>query len=163
MFDHFVLAQLWVIIPRTLLGLIFTTAAIDGLSYAFRGKPVFDAPLSPAGKEFHYNLASRPLLWGAKATFDLFAAAMLILNFHAPLAVLLILPTSIVVILFQISINKVGIPIAIVLSVLLLSLGVHYLPFYTPLLYAEDGRGPLASGPYGHPNEPVAATAPAAD
>jgi hypothetical protein len=158
MFDHFELAQLWVIIPRTLLGINFLMAAIDGLSHAFRGREMFAAPLSPAGKEFHHNLASRPLLWGTKATIDLVASIMLLLNFHAPLAVLLILPTSVVVILFQIGINKVGIPIAVVLSVLLISLGVHYMPFYTPLLHIEDGRGPLASAPYGHAGEVVPAT-----
>jgi hypothetical protein len=144
--------QLLVIILRTLLAIVFFTAAIDGLAYAFLGKEVFNPPLSPKGREFLHHLKDNRLLWGVKATIDLIAATMLIVNFHAPLALLLILPTSVVVILFQISVNKVGIPIAVGLTVLMLALGAHYFPFYAPLLSSEDGRGPTASGPYGHPN-----------
>lgn len=140
-----------VIVPRTLLGLLFLSAALDGFSYLLRGKEIFDPPLSDSGKAFLANLKKHSLLWFAKATVDLAAALMLLANFHAPLAVLLILPSSIVIIVFQFSVNKVAIPVGILLAILLLTMGAHYADFYRPLLWAEDGRGPLASGLFGHP------------
>lgn len=140
-----------VIIPRTLLAYLFLAAGADGWSYIVRGKELFDAPLSEAGKEFIHNLKRHPVIWGMKASIDFFAGLMLILNFHAPLAYLLILPSAVVIILFQFSVNKVG-PIGILLTLLMLALGGHYYSFYAPFLTAEDGRGPLASGPYGRPD-----------
>jgi hypothetical protein len=143
-----------VIIPRTLLAYLFLAAAADGFSYLIRGKELFDAPLSAAGKEFLQNLKRYPVIWAMKVSIDLIAGLMLILNFHAPLALLLILPSSVVIILFQFFTNKVG-PIGILLTVLMLAMGAHYAPLYAPLLNAEDGRGPFSSGPYGHPGEPA--------
>ena len=144
--------SLIVIVPRTLLSWLFLAAALDGYSYLLRGRDIFDPPLSEGGKEFLNNLKRYHALWGAKATIDLIAALMLISNFHAPLAVLLIIPSSVIIIIFQLTINKVGIPVAAVLAVLLATLSVHYYKFYLPILSAEDGRGPLSSGAYGHPS-----------
>jgi hypothetical protein len=147
------LQTLLIAIPRTLLAWLFLAAAVDGFSYIFRGKDLFEPPLSAAGKEFLHNLKRYSVLWTVKATIDLIAALMLILNFHAPLGLLLILPSIVVIIVFQLSINKTG-PIAVMLTVLTLVMVGHYFTLYTPLLGIEDGRGPLASGPYGHPAGP---------
>lgn len=147
--------KLLVIVPRTLLGLLFLSAAIDGLSYVLRGHEVFRAPLSAAGQAFLHNLKTHALLWGTKATVDLIAALMLLVNFHAPLALLLLLPSTVVIVVFQFSINKVGIPVGILLIVLMLAVGGHYVGLYAPLLQIEDGSGPLASGPYGRPAGPM--------
>ena len=144
---------LLVVIPRTLLAWLFLAAAADGFSYILRGKDLFEPPLSPAGKEFLQNLKRYSVFWAVKATIDLIAALMLIVNFHAPLALLLILPSIVVIIVFQVSINKVG-PIAVILTVLTLAMAGHYFALYAPLLELEDGRGPMASGPYGHPAGP---------
>jgi hypothetical protein len=140
-----------VIIIRTLLGLLFLTAAIDGLAYVLFKKEPFDPPLTEAGKSFLKTLKNNSLLWAAKAATDLVAALMFLFNFHAPLALLLILPSSVVIVLFQVSINRVGIPVALMLIVLMAAMGGHYASLYAPLLSLADGAGPLASGAYGHP------------
>jgi hypothetical protein len=140
-----------VIVPRTLLGLLFLTAAADGFSYLLRGKEIFDPPLSAEGKDFLLNLKKHRAFWTMKASVDLVGALMLIANFHAPLAVLLLLPSAVVILVFQLSINKIALPVAAVLAVLMGAVGAHYLPLYAPLLQLQDGLGPLGSGPYGHP------------
>jgi hypothetical protein len=147
------LSSIAVIIVRSLLGLLFLTASIDGFAYLIRGKELFAPPLSEAGKDFLHELKERRAIWFMKASVDLIAALMLLFNFHAPLGLLLILPSSAIIIVFQFSVNKVGIPVAIMLSVLLLAVGIHYISLYAPLLTnLADGMGPVGSGAYGHPH-----------
>jgi hypothetical protein len=145
------LATVAVMVARTLLGLLFLSAAVDSFAYVIRGKEVFTPPLSEEGKAFLHDLKAHKAIWSVKAAIDLIAGLMLVFNFHAPLAVLLVLPSSVVIILFQITINKIALQVAAILGVLLLAVGAHYLPLYASLLKLEDGCGPLASGPWGHP------------
>lgn len=142
---------LLIIVPRTLLGLMFLSAGADGFAYLLRGKEIFDPPLSAEGKDFLYNLKKNRLLWAAKATVDIIAALMLILNFHAPLGLLMLLPSIVVILIFQLTINKGGIPVAVLLAALTAANLGHYHSYYCPLLMIEDGNGPLSSGPYGQP------------
>jgi hypothetical protein len=144
------LKSMLVIIPRTLLGLMFLFAGLDGFAYLARGRELFKPPLSEEGRAFLHSLKlSRPL-WALKSTVDIAAAGMLLANIHAPLAFLLLLPSIAVIILFQISINHVGTPMAMVLSILTLVMAVHYMSLYRPLLLIADGDGPLSSELYGH-------------
>ena len=122
-------------IPRTVLGLIFLMAAIDDYHYLFKGGMLFKAPLTPAGAAWLKNLKEgAPFYLPLKATLDLVGGLMLITGFYAPLGLLLLLPVITIVILFQFSINRVGLPMGVIMLVTTSLLLFAYADRYSPLL-----------------------------
>ena len=126
---------LLVVVPRSLLGLIFLMAAIDDYHYLCKGRMLFKAPLTPAGAAWLKNLKEGvPFYLPLKATLDLVGGLMMITGFYAPLGLLMLLPVIVIVILFQFSINRVGLPMGVIMLVTTTLLLFAYADRYTPLL-----------------------------
>ena len=126
---------LLVVLPRTVLGWIFLMAAIDDYHYLLKGKMLFKAPLSPRGEAWLKNLKEGASFYlPLKATLDLVGAILLLSGFYSHLGLLLLLPVIAVVILFQFTINRGGVPVAIILLVTTGLLLHAYADRYAPLL-----------------------------
>ena len=125
---------LLVVAPRTVLGCIFLMAAIDDFHYLLKGRMLFKAPLTPAGGAWLKNLKEGAHFYlPFKATLDLVGGSMLLSGFFAPLGLLLLLPVISVVILFQFTINRVGMPMGFILLVTTGLLMYAYAGRYAPL------------------------------
>jgi hypothetical protein len=129
--------MLMVVLPRSVLGLVFLMAAIDDYHYLFKGGMLFKAPLSPAGAAWLKNLKEGASFYlPVKATVDLVGGALLVSGFYSHIGLLLLLPVIVMVILFQFTINRGGVPIAIVLlftsGTLLVAYAGRYLPLFQP-------------------------------
>ena len=126
---------LLVVAPRTILRRIFLMAAMDDYHYMYRGRMLFKAPLTAAGEAWLKNLKEgAPFYLPLKATLDLLGGLMLITGLYAPLGLLLLLPVITIVILFQFSINRVGLPMGVIMLVTTLLLLFAYADHYKPLL-----------------------------
>jgi uncharacterized membrane protein YphA (DoxX/SURF4 family) len=125
---------LLVVVPRSVLGLIFLMAAIDDYHYMIKRRMLFNPPLSPAGAAWLKNLKDAAFYLPLKATLDLVGGLMLITGFLAPLGLLLLLPAITMVVLFQFTINRAGVPVALVLLLTSGLLLYAYADRYAPLL-----------------------------
>ena len=125
---------LLVVLPRTVLGWVFLMAAIDDYHYLFKGRMLFKAPLSPEGAGWLKNLKEGASFYlPVKATLDLVGAILLLSGFYSHIGLLMLLPVILMVILFQFTINRGGVPVAVVLLVTTGLLGWKYAHYYAPL------------------------------
>jgi hypothetical protein len=126
---------LLVVVPRTVLGWIFLMAAVDDYHYLFKGRMLFKAPLSDAGAAWLKNLKEGVNFYlPVKATVDLIGGLLLLSGYYAHIGLLLLLPVILMVILFQLTINRGGMPVAIVLATTSGLLLFAYANRYAPLL-----------------------------
>ena len=123
-----------VTIPRILLGLIFLVSAVDGFWWLATGSHLIHPPTSERGLAFEAALDHAGFFIPLMKTVDLFGALSLLLNIVPALGLALIAPIMAVIVLFHVTINPQGIPVAVILVVLGGLLVWAYRERYTALL-----------------------------
>lgn len=108
---------LFVTIPRLLLGLIFLVSAIDGFYFIATGNRLIHPPTSARGEEFEQALMNAGFFWPLLKTINLLGALSLLFNVMPALGLALIAPVMTVIVLFHLTINPPGLPVAGILIV----------------------------------------------
>lgn len=108
---------LLVTVPRLLLGLIFLVSAVDGFWFLATGAHLIHPPTSPKGTEFELALQNSGFFWPFLKTVNLVGALSLLLNIVPALGLALIAPVMAVIVLFHLTINPQGLPVALLLIV----------------------------------------------
>lgn len=103
---------LFVTIPRVLLGLIFLVSAIDGFYFLATGNRLIHPPVSARGEAFEQALMNAGFFWPLLKTINLAGALSLLFNIMPALGFALILPVMTVIVLFHLTINPPGVPVA---------------------------------------------------
>lgn len=107
-----------VTIPRILLGLIFLVSAVDGFWWLATGAHLIHPPTSPRGLAFETALQDSGFFWPFLKTINLAGALSLIANVAPALGLALIAPVMAVIVLFHLTINPQGLPVAVLLVAL---------------------------------------------
>lgn len=107
-----------VTIPRILLGLIFLVSAVDGFWWLATGAHLIHPPTSARGLAFETALQDSGFFWPFLKTINLAGALSLIANVAPALGLALIAPVMAVIVLFHLTINPQGLPVAVLLVVL---------------------------------------------
>ena len=123
-----------VTIPRILLGLIFLVSAVDGFWWLATGSHLIHPPTSERGLAFEAALDNAGFFIPLMKVVDLLGALSLLLNIVPALGLALIAPIMAVIVLFHVTINPQGIPVAVILVVLGGLLVWAYRERYTALL-----------------------------
>lgn len=108
---------LFVTIPRVLLGLIFLVSAVDGFYFLATGNRLIHPPVSARGEAFEQALMNAGFFWPLLKVVNLAGALSLIFNVMPALGFALILPVMTVIVLFHLTINPPGVPVAMILVV----------------------------------------------
>lgn len=108
---------LFVTIPRVLLGLIFLVSAIDGFYFIATGNRLIHPPTSVRGEAFEQALMNSGFFWPLLKVVNLAGALSLIFNIMPALGLALIAPVMTVIVLFHLTINPPGVPVAMILIV----------------------------------------------
>ncbi|MGO4666647.1 hypothetical protein [Bosea sp. 2RAB26] len=108
---------LLVTVPRLLLGLIFLVSAVDGFWFLATGSHLIHPPTSPKGMEFELALQNSGFFWPFLKSVNLVGALSLLLNIVPALGLALIVPVMAVIVLFHLTINPQGLPVALILIV----------------------------------------------
>jgi hypothetical protein len=125
---------LFVTIPRVLLGLIFLVSAIDGFYFIATGNRLIHPPTSARGEAFEQALMNAGFFWPLLKTINLAGALSLIFNVMPALGLALIAPVMTVIVLFHLTINPPGVPVALILVVTGALLVYAYRERYAALL-----------------------------
>ena len=109
---------LLVTVPRILLGLLFLVSAVDGFWWLATGTHLIHPPTSARGLAFETALQDSGFFWPFLKTINLAGALSLIANVAPALGLALIAPVMAVIVLFHLTINPQGLPVAVLLVVL---------------------------------------------
>lgn len=109
---------LLVAVPRILLGLIFLVSAVDGFWWLATGANLIHPPTSERGVAFEVALQSSGFFWPLLKTVNLAGALSLLCNVVPAFGLALLAPVMAVIVLFHLTINPQGLPVAIILIVL---------------------------------------------
>jgi hypothetical protein len=107
-----------VTIPRVLLGLIFLVSAVDGFWWLATGVNLIHPPTSPRGVVFEAGLRDSGFFWPFLKAINLTGGLSLLANVVPAFGLALIAPVMAVIVLFHLTINPQGLPIAMLLLVL---------------------------------------------
>ena len=107
-----------VTIPRVLLGVIFLISAVDGFWWLATGAHLIHPPTSPRGLVFEAALQDSGFFWPLLKAVNLTGALSLIANVAPAFGLALIAPVMAVIVLFHLTINPQGLPVAALLVVL---------------------------------------------
>lgn len=110
--------HLLVTAPRILLGLIFLVSAVDGFWWLATGAHLIHPPTSNRGLAFEAALQDAGFFWPLLKVVNLAGALSLIFNVVPACGLALIAPVMTVIVLFHLTINPQGLPVAIILVVL---------------------------------------------
>ena len=110
-------AFLLVTLPRLILGLMFQVSAVDGFWAMATGNHLIHPPVTPKGLEFEAGLQNSGFFWPFLKVINLIGGLSLILNIAPAFGLALIAPVMAVIVLFHLTINPVGLPVAIILVV----------------------------------------------
>ena len=105
-------------LPRTLLALIFLVSAADGFWFIATGGHLIHPPTSPQGQAFEMALQDSGFFWPLLKAVNLTGALSLIANVAPAFGLALIAPVMAVIVLFHLTINPQGLPVAALLVVL---------------------------------------------
>ncbi len=108
---------LLVTIPRVLLGLIFLLSAVDGFYAMATGHRLIHPPVSPRGELFEQGLINAGFFWPFLKIVNLLGGLSLLFNIMPALGLALIAPVMAVIVLFHLTINPGGLPVALILVV----------------------------------------------
>jgi len=125
---------LFVTIPRVLLGLIFLVSAIDGFYFIATGNRLIHPPTSARGEAFEQALMNAGFFWPLLKTINLLGGISLLFNVMPALGLALIAPVMTVIVLFHLTINPPGLPVAGILIVTGALLVYAYRERYAALL-----------------------------
>ncbi|TCR62139.1 hypothetical protein [Bosea sp. BK604] len=125
---------LFVTIPRVLLGLIFLVSAIDGFYFIATGNRLIHPPTSARGEAFEQALMNAGFFWPLLKTINLVGGISLLFNVMPALGLALIAPVMTVIVLFHLTINPPGLPVAGILIVTGALLVYAYRERYAALL-----------------------------
>lgn len=106
---------LLVTVPRIVLGLLFLISAVDGFWWLATGSHLIHPPVTPRGMEFEVALQNSGFFWPFLKLVNLVGALSLLTNVAPALGLALIAPVMSVIVLFHLTINPVGIPVAVIL------------------------------------------------
>lgn len=106
---------LFVTIPRVLLGLIFLVSAIDGFYFFATGNRLIHPPVSARGEAFEQALMNAGFFWPLLKLVNFVGALSLLFNVMPALGLALIAPVMTVIVLFHVTINPPGLPVALIL------------------------------------------------
>ena len=107
-----------VTVPRILLGLLFLVSAIDGFWWLATGNHLIHPPTSARGVAFETALQNAGFFWPLLKSVNLVGGLSLVTNIAPALGLALIAPVMAVIVLFHLTINPQGIPVAVILIVL---------------------------------------------
>lgn len=108
---------LLVTVSRIVLGLLFLVSAVDGFWRLATGSHLIHPPVTPKGLEFEAALQNSGFFWPFLKLVNLVGAVSLLTNVAPALGLALIAPVMAVIVLFHLTINPVGIPVALILVV----------------------------------------------
>lgn len=108
---------LLVTVPRIVLGLLFLVSAVDGFFWLATGSHLIHPPVTPKGMEFEAGLQNSGFFWPFLKLVNLVGAASLLTSIAPAFGLALIAPVMAVIVLFHLTINPVGIPVALILIV----------------------------------------------
>lgn len=108
---------LFVTVPRLPLGLTFLVSAIDGFYFIATGNRLIHPPTSARGEEFEQALMNAGFFWPLLKTINLLGGLSLLFNVMPALGLALIAPVMTVIVLFHLTINPPGLPVAGILIV----------------------------------------------
>ena len=121
-----------ILIVRTLLGLIFTVAGLNGFLHFFPTPPLTGIMGEMMGVYLKMGYMF-PLI----SATQLVGGILLLTNFFAPLGLVLLAPVIVNIVLLHIFIDPTGLPIAIVVLIFELFLAYSYREKYAPLFKAK--------------------------
>lgn len=108
---------LLVTVPRIVLGLLFLVSAVDGFWWMASGQHLIHPPVTEQGRVFETALQNSGFFWPLLKTVNLVGALSLLLNIALAFGLALIAPVMAVIVAFHLTINPVGIPVAIILVI----------------------------------------------
>ncbi|KQU51310.1 hypothetical protein ASG72_16315 [Bosea sp. Leaf344] len=108
---HFLL----VTAPRLVLGLLFSVSAVDGFWWLASGQHLIHPPVTEQGRVFEAALQNSGFFWPMLKTVNLLGALSLLLNIVPAFGLALLAPVMAVIVAFHLTINTVGIPVALIL------------------------------------------------
>lgn len=108
---------LLVTVPRIVLGLLFLVSAVDGFWWMASGQHLIHPPVTEQGRVFETALQTSGFFWPLLKTVNLLGALSLLLNIVPAFGLALIAPVMAVIVAFHLTINPVGIPVAIILII----------------------------------------------
>lgn len=102
-------------VPRIVLGLIFLLGALDELYLTITGTHLVHPPTSPAGLEFEKNLQASGFIWPFMKIIEFIGAICLLSNKAPAFGIAILAPVMAVIVLFHLSLNPAGLPLAAIL------------------------------------------------
>jgi hypothetical protein len=108
---------LLVTVPRIVLGLLFLVSAVDGFWWLASGQHLIHPPVTEQGRAFETALQNSGFFWPLLKTVNLLGGLSLLLNIAPAFGLALIAPVMAVIVAFHLTINPVGIPVAIILVI----------------------------------------------
>ncbi|CAH1678514.1 conserved membrane hypothetical protein [Hyphomicrobiales bacterium] len=122
-----------VTIPRILLGLLFLVSAIDGFWWLATGTNLIHPPTSERGLAFEAALQNSGFIWPMVKAVNLIGSLSLLLNLAPAFGLALLAPIMTVILFFHLVLNPQGIPVALIMVALGLSLVFAYRDRYRAL------------------------------
>jgi putative oxidoreductase len=104
--------QWLVMIPRSLLGFIFSAAAINYFWEVTFGQVLIPMPIADQAKRFAGDVMDAGYLWPLMKLVNLTSGIMLISNQAPALALALLAPVTVVIVWFQLILNPLPLPLA---------------------------------------------------
>lgn len=102
-------------VPRILLGLVFLVGSIDGFAFILTGSHLIHPPTSDKGLAFEAGLKAAGFFWPLMKTVEFVGAICLLTNKAPALGLALLSPIMTVIVLFHLTLNPGGIPLALIL------------------------------------------------
>lgn len=118
---------------RLLLGLIFVVFGLNGF-FNFLPMP----PVTPQMGAFFGALAATGYFFPVLKTFEIAAGIMLLFNFWTPLGLIILSPIVVSIFCAHLFLDQGGLPLAIVISVLMLYLGGAHMSKFKALFGKFD-------------------------
>ena len=102
-------------VSRILLGLVFLVGSIDGFAFILTGSHLIHPPTSDKGLAFEAGLKAAGFFWPLMKTVELVGALCLLTNKAPALGLALLSPIIAVIVLFHLTLNPGGTPLALLL------------------------------------------------
>jgi len=140
--------KFWLVtVPRVVLGLIFLAGAIDGFSFILTGSHLIHPPTSDRGLQFEAALKATGFFWPLMKVVEIIGAICLLSNRAPAFGLAILSPIMTVVVLFHLSLNPQGIPLAFLLVICGGLLLRAYATRYATVLGSGDAEPVVAADP----------------
>lgn len=113
---------------RVIFGLLWV---LFGVNFFFNFLP--QPPPPEGGMNFLMGLMANPYIFPLLKTIEVISGILLVLNIATPLALILVAPITVNIVLFHAVLAPQGLPVALVMLVLNVFLGLAYFNSYKPL------------------------------